>query len=56
MAEFAAGYALGGVLRGGEEEFEQRYGSVLGPHRILAHDPGSPWRHIPWPGGPTAGS
>jgi hypothetical protein len=48
--EFAAGYALGAVLRGGEEDFEQGYDSVLGPHRILSHDPGSPWRHIPWPG------
>jgi hypothetical protein len=45
-ADFGSGYALGRVLRFDNEEYGHMYESVLGPHRMLMHDPASPWRHI----------
>jgi hypothetical protein len=44
--DFGAGYALGRVVRFDNEEYGHMYESVLGPHRMLMNDPGSPWRHI----------
>jgi hypothetical protein len=44
--DFGAGYALGRVLRFDNEQYGHMYDSVLGPHRMLMGDPGSPWRHI----------
>ncbi|MGP3915856.1 DUF1266 domain-containing protein [Nonomuraea sp. 10N515B] len=46
--EYSAGYILGRVLRFDEEAFGHMYDSALVPHRILAQDPGSPWRNIPF--------
>lgn len=46
--DYGAGYALGRVLRFDNEEYGHMYDSVLGPHRMLMADPGSPWRHIPF--------
>jgi Protein of unknown function (DUF1266) len=47
-ADFAAGYALGRVLRFDNEEYGHMYESVLGPHRMLTYEQASPWRHIPF--------
>jgi hypothetical protein len=44
--DFGSGYALGRVLRFDNEEYGHMYESVLGPHRMLMHEPASPWRHI----------
>jgi hypothetical protein len=47
-ADFSAGYALGRVVRLGEERYDHRYASVLGAHRLLVSDRTSPWWHLPF--------
>ncbi|MES9603708.1 MULTISPECIES: DUF1266 domain-containing protein [Actinomadura] len=46
--EFSAGYVLGRMLRFDEGEFGEWYERSLTGHRILAEDPGSPWRRMAW--------
>lgn len=46
--EFSAGYTLGRVLRFDDGQFGHFYESALTPHRLLAQDPESPWRTIPF--------
>jgi tetratricopeptide (TPR) repeat protein len=45
---FSAGYVLGRMLRFDEGEFGEWYDRSLVGHRILAEDPGSPWRRMAW--------
>lgn len=46
--EFSAGYVLGRMLRFDEGEFGEWYERSLTGHRVLAEDPGSPWRRMAW--------
>ncbi|TNY34606.1 DUF1266 domain-containing protein [Thermomonospora catenispora] len=46
--DFSAGYVLGRVLRFDDGEFGDCYTGSLTAHRILAHDPASPWRTLAW--------
>ncbi|MEU8125040.1 DUF1266 domain-containing protein [Spirillospora sp. NPDC049024] len=46
--EFSAGYVLGRMLRFDEGEFGEWYERSLLGHRVLAEDPGSPWRRMAW--------
>jgi hypothetical protein len=46
--EFSAAYVLGRVLSFGDEAFETSYAGAVKPHRVLAQDPGSPWRNLPF--------
>ncbi|MEU8801960.1 DUF1266 domain-containing protein [Spirillospora sp. NPDC048819] len=45
---FSAGYILGRMLRFDEGEFGEWYERSLTGHRVLAEDPGSPWRRMAW--------
>jgi hypothetical protein len=47
-AALSAGYALGRVLRFGDEELGTWYDSVLAAHRILTGAAGGPWQTLTW--------
>ncbi|MFF5262268.1 DUF1266 domain-containing protein [Actinomadura viridis] len=47
-AGFSAGYTLGRMLRFDDGEFGEWYDRSLVAHRVLADDPGSPWRRLAW--------
>ncbi|MGA5062341.1 DUF1266 domain-containing protein [Streptomyces exfoliatus] len=46
--DYAAGYALGRVLRFDGEEYGHFHEQCVAAHRVLTEHEGSPWRHIPW--------
>lgn len=46
--DFSVAYTLGRALRFDEGEFGPCYQQMLDAHRVLADDPASPWRTIPW--------
>ncbi|MGX7760843.1 DUF1266 domain-containing protein [Streptomyces angustmyceticus] len=46
--EFAAGYALGRMLAFDHGWFGPQYAEAVHLHRVLAQDPSSPWRALPF--------
>ncbi len=46
--EFAAGYALGRMLAFDNGWFGPQYAEAVHLHRVLAQDPSSPWRGLPF--------
>lgn len=46
--EFAAGYALGRMLAFDNGWFGPQYAEAVHLHRVLAQDPSSPWRALPF--------
>ncbi|WP_455360446.1 DUF1266 domain-containing protein [Streptomyces sp. SYSU K21746] len=46
--EFSLGYALTRALHYDEDESGTKYQESVAAHRILAQDPSSPYRNIPW--------